>query len=191
MPSFQDQHLVLRVERHKDPDAFTELHSRYYPKIYGFIAFKISRREDAEDLASQVFLEVWKYLTQPVRGRGKIENFRAFIYKVARNKVVDFYRTQGKLPKTVTLNDPEEYLEIADEREDILSKQLQTQDLDSLIECVQKLPKPYREILALRFFEELEIQEIAEIIEKTLGNTRVLIHRGIKSLAAIMGKNEK
>lgn len=188
MPKFTDQHLVFRVSAYQDQDAFGELHRRYYPKIYRLAAYKLARAEDAEDITSQVFLKIWEYLTQIKKN--KIQNFRAFIYKIARNDVANFYRTHDRIPETleiVELDNPEEYLELTDAREDIFKKQLNIEDIDNLIEYVQKLPEPYKEVIALRFFEELDIEEIAEILEKTQGHVRVLIHRGIQKLRAIIG----
>lgn len=180
----EEQQLVSRVSRYQDHTAFTELHSQYFSRIFEFILFKIPQREDAEDLANQVFLNIWEYLTK--KPQRQVLSFRAFLYKAARNAVADFYRKQGRKSEVVELDDPEELLEIADQGDDSLEKQLQEQDADYLIQCVQKLREPYREIIALRFFEELSIKEIAEIIDKTEGNTRVFIHKGIKALRAIM-----
>ena len=146
-----DQRLIFRVSVFQDQEAFVTLHNRYYPRIYKFIAYKIARPEDAEDLASQMFLEVWKYLTNTKKK--KIQNLRAFLYKAARNTVAGFYRAQDKVPKTIDIDDLEGESELPDEREDTLSKQLSIQDADYLIECVQKLPEPYREVIALKFFD--------------------------------------
>ena len=183
MPNFQDYKRVLRIIEQGDSSAFTELHAQYYPRIYEFILFKVASREDAEDLASQVFLETWKYLAPP--HSKKIDNFQAFVYKVARRRIADYYQVKGTRPILVELDDPEEYTEVSDVRTDSLQQLLNEQDQERLIETVQKLPEPYKEIVALRFFEELEIAEIAEIIGKTLGNTRVLIHRSVKALQKI------
>ena len=184
MPNIHDQQLAARVSDYQDQEAFAVLHSQYFAPIRQFIVFRIDRKEDVEDLASQVFLQAWKYLTK-IRGR-KMENFRAFLYKVARNEVADFYRAQGRIPQMVELDAPEEYLEIADTQDDLFQEQIIAQDKDYLIECVNKLPEPYREIIALRYFEELGIKEIADIIGKTLGNTNVLIHRGVQTLKKMM-----
>src|SRR3989338_6618733 len=68
----------------------------------------------------------------------------------------------------------------------LLFKLARKEDIDDITACVQQIPESYREIIALRFFEELEINEIAEITGKTIGNTNVLIHRGVQSLRKIM-----
>ncbi|KKU73677.1 MAG: RNA polymerase, sigma-24 subunit, ECF subfamily [Parcubacteria group bacterium GW2011_GWA2_47_26] len=184
MPNIHDQQLVARVSQFSDQEAFVALHGQYFAKIREFLMFRVSQKEDAEDIANQVFLKAWEYLTNASAKR--IRNFRAFLYRVARNEVADFYRAQGRTPVIVALDDFEDGFEVADTREDALTQQLVVQDVDHLIACVQKLPEPYREVIALRFFEELEIREVAEIIGKTIGNTRVLIHRGVKTLQKML-----
>ena len=138
MQNLQDQQLATRVSRYQDQEAFTALHSQHFAKISQFIMFRISQKEDAEDLANQVFLQAWKYLTKipPVQ----VYNFRAFLYKVARNEIANFYRAQGRVPQMVELDDPEEYLELADTKNDPFQQQLSVHDADYLVECVQKLP---------------------------------------------------
>ncbi len=184
MSELTDQQLVFRISVFHDQDAFAQLHSRYYPKIYKFIAYKIARSEDAEDISSQIFLKTWEYLTSS--RENKIRNFRAFIYKAARNNVAGFYRMQGNTPKILDIDDTEYEIDLPDVREDIFKKQLTIQDTEQLIECTQKLHDSYREIIALRFFEELTIEEIAEVIGKKPGNVRVLIHRGLQALRNLM-----
>ena len=176
MPNIEEQQLVYRVSEHQDDKAFGELYQAYRDKLYKFIVLRTSRHEDAEDLTAEIFKNLWVYLTNP-RNK-KVENFRAFIYRSARNAIANFYRARGRMPETVELDDPDEYTELADENEDIFKNQVNAQDIDKLMECIQKLPEAYREVIALRFFEELDIKEIADILGKTLGNTRVLIHRG-------------
>ncbi|OGL65859.1 hypothetical protein A3B21_04735 [Candidatus Uhrbacteria bacterium RIFCSPLOWO2_01_FULL_47_24] len=184
MQNFEDQLLVQQVADSKDHAAFAVLYSRYQKKIHDFLLFKLARKEDIEDISSQIFLKLWEYLIDG--NKRQIHNLRAFLYKSARNAVANFYRAQGHMPKPVELDDPDEYLEISDGREDTLIKLLKSQSIDELTACVQQIPESYREIIALRFFEELEINEIAEITGKTIGNTNVLIHRGVQSLRKIM-----
>lgn len=184
MSKLDEQQLVYQVYALHNREAFDSLYSRYVGVIGKFISYRISSTADCEDLTANVFWQAWQYA---VKNKGKeVKNFRALLYKIARNEIANFYRAQGHIPQTVELDDPDEYLEIADIHEDLFKKQLSAEDSDYLIECVQKLPEPYREIIALRYFEELEIKEIANVIEKTLGNTNVLIHRGVKKLQQIM-----
>lgn len=189
MHTFEEQQLIQRVSQYRDHDAFQELYDRYAKRVFDLIKFKISRKEDVEDLTAQVFLRTWEYATSS--DQQDIKNFRAFIYKVARNLVANFYREQGQTPPMIEVDDLDENLELSDDRTDAFIQQLSAQDIDYLIECVQKLPEPYKEVIALRFFEELSIHEIAEVMEKGAGNIKVLIHRGINKLRDIMLNNQK
>lgn len=184
MSNLEEQKLVYQVFALHKREAFDTLYLRYAATIAKFISYRISSQSDRDDLTANVFWRMWEYV---LRNKGKeIKNFRALLYKIAHGEVANFYRAQGNIPQTVELDAPEEYLEIEDTHEDLFAKQLIAQDTDYLIESVQKLPEPYREIIALRYFEELEIKEIADIIEKTLGNTNVLIHRGVQALKKMM-----
>lgn len=189
MQNLSDRELSFRIAAYQDKGAFLELHARYFSKLQKFLYFKISTKEDAEDIANQVFLKVWEYLISKSTNK-EMHHIRAFIYKIARNEIAGFYRAQGRMPKMMELdkmNEYGDYPDIPDQHEDIVQKQMQRESEDNLIECVQKLPEPYREIVALRFFEGLNIKEIADVIEKSQGNVRVLIHRGRKMLKSIMG----
>ena len=185
MSWFTDKHLLYQISTQHQPEAFDTLYLRYIDKIHRFMAFRVSQPEDADDLTAEVFSKTWQYLTK--NDPEEIRSFQAFIYKIARNTVANFYRAQGKIPHIMDINDPEEYLEVKDEQEDMLKKSLRAQEVDDLIANVQLLKEPWREVIALRFFEELDINEIAEIMEQTPGYVRVIIHRGIKELQKIMG----
>src|SRR3990167_9080218 len=87
--------LLYRLYRDRDPDAFGELYDRYAPKIYRYVYYKVATITEAEDLTAEVFLKTWEYVQRHAENPEKrIENFRAFIYRLARNAVVDYYRHQ-------------------------------------------------------------------------------------------------
>lgn len=188
MQNLHDQYLVHRVFASQDQGAFQELYQKYQQAIYAFILTRVSMPEEAEDLTAQVFMKTWEYLTH---SQEKIRHFRGFLYKVARNNVLAYYRTKGRIPSLVTLDDPEEELEIPDARPNQFLEQLRAADEEQLIACVQKLKEVYREAVALRYFEELSIPEIAEVLETTPGNTRILIHRGLKALQKIWYESQR
>ena len=165
MPSskFQEKLLVLRL-RKKDPEAFTQIYDLYVTPIYRFIYFKVATRQDAEDLTSEVFLKIWQYVTETEE---KIENLRALLYKIARNLVIDFYRQSAK--KDIT-RDQELLSNVRDERQQSLLSQIETEFEMKSIEKVLRLMKDeYREVIILRFIEELSIREIADILDKSKG----------------------
>ncbi|MFH1769661.1 MAG: RNA polymerase sigma factor, partial [Parcubacteria group bacterium] len=71
---------------------FIEFYREHSPDVLKYCYFRVSSKEEAEDLTSKVFLKTWDYITKG----NKIDNLRAFIFKVAHNIVIDFYKTSKK-----------------------------------------------------------------------------------------------
>ena len=78
----------------KKQKKFTKIYNIYVEHIYRFIYIKVSSRQVAEDLTSEVFLNAWKKMCQ--QDYQAIQNPKAYFYKSARNAVIDFYRTNKK-----------------------------------------------------------------------------------------------
>lgn len=194
MPNLTDQYLVLRVIEKQDRAAFDALYQRYASPISRFIFMRVARKEDAEDLTAETFVQAWGHLTRSAQNPGhseKVNNFRAYIYKIARNEVIDFYRAQGRTPPAVSLDESDDPIDLPDTRQDPLATQIHASDRAYLLACLRRLKDEYREVVALRFFEEMSIPEIAQIVEKTPGNVRVLIHRGLKALRAVVEQSDR
>lgn len=180
--TIQERKYLQRVVKNHDPEAFAALYDEYVEQIYRFIYFKISDREDAEDLTSQVFLKAWKYLTE---GEDKkVESISGLLYTTARRLVIDTYRQRAKL-QTVSV---EEAIELSSDEdiEHTVSTRLESQ---KLLDQMKQLKKEYREVLILRHVDQLSIKEIAVILEKKGTAVRVLLHRAIKKLQEIQEKS--
>lgn len=154
-----------------DAEAFTLLFDKYSKKIYRFIYFKISNKELAEDLASQCFLKAWE---QIARGQ-RIKNFQSWLYRIARNLVVDYYRNREKEELRLIYQLEEAGTEDKFNPDENL-------DREQLEKLLFLLKSEIREIVVLRFIEQLSIKEIAKIVDKSAANVRVIIHRALKEL---------
>ena len=88
---FKANNLSSRSLR-KDKQAFVEIYKLYLDDIYRFIYFKVGHREDAQDISSSVFLKAWDYISDNKVDKSK--NLKALFYKIARNSVVDYYRSK-------------------------------------------------------------------------------------------------
>jgi RNA polymerase sigma-70 factor (ECF subfamily) len=166
-----DKILTLRAG-HGDAEAFGILFDRYSKRIYRYIYFKVTVKETAEDLASHCFLKIWEQINNGL----KVKNFRSLVYRIARNLVIDYYRTREReeLPLIYQLEqESEEKLEVKFD-EDLKQEQLE--------KILLNLKSEVREIVLLRFVDELSIKEIARIVEKSSSNIRVIIHRALKDL---------
>lgn len=186
-PGIKDKILYLRL-KDKDKEAFIKTYELYVDHIYRFIYFKVSNAEEAEDLTSQVFLKVWDY----VQNRQVVEhkNLKALLYKSARNLVIDHYRSL-KTRQNVSFENELGEQDVVDKSQDIHRQAEIVSEMDNIEKMMLELKDEYKEIIILRFINELEISEIAQILNKNKGNVRVLIHRAIKALRDIHQQDKK
>ncbi|MFA6533569.1 MAG: RNA polymerase sigma factor [Patescibacteria group bacterium] len=185
MPNLLAQKFLLLKLKTKDPEAFGQFYDIYVKKIYRFIYFKVSSKEEAEDLTAEAFLKIWEYI---FAGK-KVDNLNAFTYQVARNLVIDFYRQKSQ--KTIALESEEILAEIPDPTagaEKIAELWL---DQEELAKYLKQLKDEYREIIILKYLDELSVSEIAKVLDKTNGNVRVLAHRALTTLKNLAEKNHR
>ncbi|OGF23831.1 hypothetical protein A3H66_03520 [Candidatus Falkowbacteria bacterium RIFCSPLOWO2_02_FULL_45_21] len=182
-----EEKLLLYKVKKNDKEAFIKAYDLYVDQLYRFIYFKVGNREEAEDLSSSVFLKTWNYILEK-----KLENpntLKALLYKIARNLIIDHYRkTKGR--ESVSL-DNENGIKIIDEKQNPNYGLELKADLLVLETKLPKLKDEYREVIILRFFNELSIKEIAEILDKSKGNVRVLTYRALNALKELLSQDEK
>ena len=180
----QDKILFSRLKS-KDKQAFIKAYDLYIDQIYRFIFFKVGRKEEAEDLTSAVFLKTWNYIKD-----GNLTNYktlRALIYKIARNLIIDHYRKVSH-EETIAIDNPNIKIDLADVKQDISRQVELTADFIIIENKLSELKDKYREVIILRFINELSIAEIAEILNKSKGNTRVLVFRALKALRELVSE---
>lgn len=171
---------MLRLKKHKDKQAFIEAYDLYIEQIYRFVYFKVGVKEDAEDVTSLVFLKCWNYIYE-----GNLERhdtLKSLLYKIARNTIIDHYRKQqGK--ETVALEAAEEVSDMRQDHGEQLATEMEFQAI--IQKKLPQLKEEYRDVIILRFINELSVSEISRILGKSSGNVRVLIHRALQSLQDI------
>ena len=175
--------LLYKLQVNEDPEAFAKLYDLYARRIYSFVFFKVSNKEEAEDIASEVFLKAWHYISE----KKKVESFSGLLYRLARNCIVDLYRTRNRIHEreTVSLDDFELGLQAGDEGK--LNEDLGRQmEREKIIQALQKLKQEYREVITLRYVDELEISEISGITGRGAIAVRVTLHRALKKLKDLL-----
>ena len=182
-----EEKLLLYKIKKNDREVFVKAYDLYINQLYRFIYFKVGNREEAEDLCSAVFLKTWNYILENSLKEHK--TLKALLYKIARNLIIDNYG-KNKNKETISL-DGDKSVEIIDEKPSAAKVMELKTDLLVLETKLPELKDEYREVIILRFVNELSIKEIAEIIDKPKGNTRVLIFRALKSLKELLGSDEK
>ncbi|MDF1498586.1 MAG: RNA polymerase sigma factor [Patescibacteria group bacterium] len=188
-----EEKLILKRAQAGEKEAFSEIYDFYVVKIFRFIYLKTNSKEVAEDLTSETFLKCWRYIKKQKKEEKNDESIRkgnlgSFLYKIARNLIIDFYRKKKEISLDMTERENEN---IIDDRQDILAEINKKQEIQVLRKCLDTLKDDYQEILILRYVEDLSMSEIAEITGKSDGSIRVLIHRATKLLEKVMKRNKE
>jgi len=173
--------LLYKIKRN-DQQAFIKAYDLYINQLYRFVYFKVGSREEAEDLCSAVFLKTWNYILENSLRDHK--TLKALLYKIARNLIIDHYR-KNKDRETISL-DGGNGIEVIDEKQSAAKAMELKTDLLVLETKLPQLKDDYREVIILRFVNELSIKEIAEILDKPKGNIRVLVFRALKALKELL-----
>jgi len=155
-------------------EQFGQIYDQYVEKIYRFIYLKVNSEEVAEDITSKVFLNGWEsYSKNPF-----VQNMNAFLYQIARNSVIDYYRESSRT-RLISIDSLSKF---ADNRTGIHDAAILSSDIEKIKLAVQKLKKDYQDVIILHYLEDMSIQEVASILNKPSGTIRVMLHRGLKSL---------
>jgi len=179
MSAIKEKILLLKLKITKSPEAFGELYDLYQDRIYRFILFKIGNGEEAKDLTAETFLKCWNHIVQ----NKPIINLNALLYSIGRNLVIDYYRKQN-----IEKNISEEILEIIPDvkAEKVLKNIEVSSESEAVFTAMDKIESRYKEILILKFIDELTNDEISEITGMSSGNVRVLQHRAMEALKKVL-----
>lgn len=158
--------------------AFGEIYNLYFKKIYQFIYYRVGHKEIAEDLAEEVFLKAFTKLNSVSENKA----FLGWLYQIARNQVIDYYREKKLI---VALDEIENTLEYETNVIDIVNLEQQQK---ILLKLIKELAPEQQIVLKLKFFEDLETDEIAEMLHKNQGAIRVIQHRAIAKLQELLKK---
>lgn len=172
--------LLYQLRTKHDPESYAKLYDAYVNRIYRFVYFKVSSHEEAEDITSDVFLKAWHY----VQENKEIKSFSGLLYRIARNCVVDLYRKKAAKPENL-LDEDDELNEVGDSGKwlEIENTKLES---EKVLKNLKKLKQEYQEVITFRYVDELEIEEISEIMDKSKIAIRVTLHRALKKLQEMM-----
>jgi RNA polymerase sigma-70 factor (ECF subfamily) len=172
---FKENNLSSRSLR-KDKQAFIEIYNLYVDDIYRFIYFKVGHKEEAQDIASTVFLKAWDYIA--LNKVDKSKNLKALFYKIARNSVVDYYRSKKDTSPLESL----ENTDLKDIKQDPQAITEIKHDYERILKLLNNIKEEYKEIIILKHINELTWDEISQTLSKSKDSLRVLVHRATKAL---------
>lgn len=172
-----DQELLARAID-GDAEAFGDLYERYLHEIQRYVFYRVANRFDAEDLTETVFLKAWEALP---RFETSNVNLRAWLYRIAHNVTVDYYRTAR-----ATLDVMKQKLWDKDPSPE---HQIQDQDVNrQLVELIQSLDTNLQQVILCRFVSGMSHAETAEVLGIKEGHVRVLQLRALQKLRRLLEK---
>jgi RNA polymerase sigma-70 factor (ECF subfamily) len=178
--SFDDAHLVS-LAKTGEIEAFGELYSRYLDPIYRYIRTRVNEDQTAEDLTEETFIRAFRALDK-YEERGL--PFSAYLYRVTKNLLVDFYRKQKEEVTLEKANDIPAQAVAMDE------SLIRAEKHSMLGQAYKRLPTDYQEIIRLRVILGISTTEAAAWMERSEGATRVLLHRALNTLRELMSNDE-
>jgi len=179
----KEKFLLYRIKAKKDADAFGEIYDEYVKRIYRFIYFKVPSAEQAEDLTSEAFLKAWNYLLD----KREVPNLQALLYSIARSVVIDWYRASSQERSGTVSLDEGMGNSVPDPSSDRLLRDVEAKfDTTLVLERLRGLKEEYREVVIMKFLDEMTTAEIATVLGKSSANVRVILHRATKALTDAM-----
>ncbi len=173
----QDQKLVQEAQQ--NPEKFAVLYDKYFDQIYRYVYRRVSDKDTVQDLVSQTFYDALAHI-KSFEWRGF--PFSSWLYKIAHNNVLKWYREQSKSQK-VSLDDINELPDLnADQKLDASRKEKQLE----VQKVIDQLEPEEREIIRLKFFEEISNIEIAEVMGLSANHIGVKVYRTLKKVKQLL-----
>jgi RNA polymerase sigma-70 factor (ECF subfamily) len=167
----------------RDPRAFEALYRKYLAQVYNFALYELRDPHAAEDLTAQVFLRALGGLRHfREQGEGAGSSFRVWLFQIARNTLSN-ERRRGRRHPQASLDAALE-MPAAD---DVAGTAVAHDELRAALAAIDRLPADRRRALVLRFVNEMDAREIGQVLGRSEGATRVLIHRSLQAVARSIG----
>lgn len=164
----------------RDPNVLDRLIEQYQQRLYRYLLFLTGNSALAEDL----FQETWIRVLERGHQYNPKNKFESWLFAIARNLVIDASRRK-KMSSLEDLSDPQssQPYEPADERAQSALQLLVAQENEQAVQLsLLKIPAYYREVLLLRFHEELGLEEIAAVLATPLSTVKSRLYRGLEAL---------
>lgn len=171
--------LVARA-RGGDRQAFAALYEAYLDRVYRYVYFKVNGTAEAEDLCAQVFLKAWEKIER-YQERGL--PFGAWLFRIARNLVVDHYRTRRP---SESLDNPG--LARVDPAADVDGEVDRRMAFQNIRAALKGLTEDQRQVVVMKLIDGYSTEEISRAMGKKPGAIRALQMRGLQALAKALGR---
>ena len=163
---------------------FSDLYRAHLRDVYSYAYYRIGNHHDAEDLTEQTFLQAYRHFARALR-ESNGRPLRPWLIRIAHNLAANYYRDRSRRPQTAL--DDAAPISALHATEDVVEGR---EEVREVLESVSKLPDDRREALIMRFALDMDNREIARALGRSEGATKVLIHRAIRQLEALLAEKE-
>jgi RNA polymerase sigma-70 factor (ECF subfamily) len=154
-----------------------QIYEQYHDKVFAYIRNHVNQIEDAEDLCSDVFIKIYSKIDTFDSSKASISTW---IYAMTSNTVIDFYRTNhihSEIPE-----------DLAEEKSLIEDEVLNNESLEILAKALKELPQEQRDIIVLRYYRGLTLQEVAAQMNLSYGVTKLRHREALGRLRDLIGE---
>ncbi|HEV3222894.1 MAG TPA: sigma-70 family RNA polymerase sigma factor [Puia sp.] len=178
-----NERLIIEKAK-KDPKIFGQLYDAYYPKIFGYIFRVTGDYSTSCDITSETFLKAWMKINS-FNWRGI--SISSWFYKIASNELNQYFRKKKYTPYNIIDLSVDGLNSINNSNgiDNAHNKMELNDEFTNIHQKLKKLSPKYQKVIALRYFEEMSIKEIGEIMGKKEGTVKSLISRGLEKLKNI------
>lgn len=182
---------VVRLDRDRslveaaraDPARFEALYRKYVAQVYNVAVYELGDHHEAEDATERTFLQALAALPRfeeraDARDGEDASTFRIWLFRIARNVIAERKRARRRRPEATL-----EAAALAADPTDIEGSAIVREEAAAAWRAIGRLPDDRRQAIVLRFVHELPTDEIAEILDRSEGAVRVLLHRALRAVA--------
>lgn len=174
MAVHHDEAQIIKQAQAGDREAFAVLHDRHWEAIYNYVYYRVNSAAEAEDITSEVFVRMVEKIDRYQR-KGK--PFLAWLYTIARNIVIDFYRSNERTPTLEPLDE-----NLATNDNDPAEAANRSLIVNCLRRALRRLTELQRDVIVGKFIEGRTNKDLAAVLGRTIGAIKSIQHRALASL---------
>ncbi len=182
-----EEEKLIKKAKKGDVLAFEKIYKKYGPIVFRFLYWKTSDIETTKDLVQEVFLKAFKKIKKFKIKKGV--PISCWILRIARNTVIDFYRTSKTTYSLESIEEP--VLKLTSNEPSPFQVTQRNFESQVIKEALKKLPEIQSEVIVLRFIEGLSSKEVGKILKKSDGAIRIIQYRALKKLKEILKEDFK
>ncbi len=174
--------VLMQQAKQGDEAAFALLYENFYTPIFRYIYSKVGQREMAEDMAQTVFMKAFQSRESFSVGPTPI----AYFFTIARNLVIDHYRKKSEVLIDNQEDGQDMFSQIPDEEMNPHDRFLDSEKIGFIQNLIHKLKPEYKEVIEMKFLQQLSNKEIAEATGKSEQNIRQIQVRALRKLKELL-----